>query len=96
MTNQKFKALKVGDKVTLENSLETYGWSAYFGSLGVPRKIEKGQIGICGAVGIPAVYGRERNFVCVDFPELKTEYKSLTGETLVSIPRVGAFKKDLV
>ena len=58
MTPNKFKSLKVGDKVTLKVDARAYGFSGY---------VPAGTTGTVGAVKVPAVFVN-RYFVCVDFP----------------------------
>lgn len=93
MNQNKFKKLKVGDKVTLAKPLENYSGGSVWDT---PRFIKAGTEGVVGAANVPAVTGRERNFVCVDFPDMEIEYKTAMGESRTLIPRVGAFKDDLI
>ncbi len=60
MTRNKFKAVKVGDSVTLAVNVATY--------CGCANRIRRaGEVGIVKAAHVPAVRGRERDFHCVDF-----------------------------
>ena len=66
MTNYKFNKLRVGDNVTLAVMRPEYscGHRTSDGRIYIPA----GTTGVVGAVRVPAVRGRERYFVCVDFP----------------------------
>ena len=93
MNKKQFNSLKPGDTVTLSTQLHEY-YSGFY--------IPAGQRGTVAAVKVAAVTGRERYFVCVDFPvttplrdnrgrPAKYPYKYDENARL----RVGAFPADL-
>lgn len=93
MNKKQFNSLKPGDTVTLSTQLHEY-YSGFY--------IPADQTGTVAAVKVPAVRGRERYFVCVDFPmttplrdnrnrPAKYPYKYDENARL----RVGAFPADL-
>jgi hypothetical protein len=93
MNSKSFNSIKPGDTVTLSTQLHEY-YSGFY--------IPADQMGTVTAVKVPAVRGRERYFVCVDFPMTtplrdnrnrpeKYPYKYNENSRL----RVGAFREDL-
>ena len=67
--------VKVGDKVRLKKDLE--GYYRYGGKI---HMVPAGTIGTVGAIDCPAVTGRERNFICVDFTNPKQRVGAFEGE----------------
>lgn len=94
MDTKTFKKLQIGDEVTLaKDGLNYYSPSQMCET---PRQIRAGSCGIVTKIQLPAVFGANKKFVCVDFPSLKSEYKTMSGEIRTIVPRVGAFAEDLV
>lgn len=61
-----FRRLKIGDTVTLSERRLVYGHfpEGWDGRAYIPA----GTQGVIGATNVPTVTGKERVFVCVDFP----------------------------
>ncbi len=93
MKTATFRALRVGDPVTLAAPLPTR-YDSFFLRKGFPATIPAGTVGIVGAANVPAVRVN-RAFACVDFPDLPVHYWSASDEPLTTIPRVAAYAEEL-
>ena len=79
MTQKQFKALNIGDRVTLAVPRNDYtcGHKTADGLIYVPA----GTIGVIGAVNVPYVTGRDgrHGFACVDFNVGTTQFRDVFG-----------------